>query len=162
MPDGDLAHLTGGEKHALRELVILVGHGRVGKYIRENIATSAVDLVIVDRNRERVESLRKLGFHAIAGDAATPETLEEAAISKAVAIVVAVPDTFEARRVVEAARRLRPEIKVLVRAHNDEEMDFFASQNIDLPVAGPREIGRRMVEYLNQIKKGEPERRATR
>lgn len=160
--EGDLAHLSGGEKYALRDLVMLVGHGRVGKYIRENIETSAVDLVIVDRNRERVESLRKMGYHAIAGDAATAETLEEAAIGKAVAIVVAVPDTFEARRIVAAARALKPEIKVLVRAHNDEEMDFFAAQNIDLPVAGPREIGRRMVEYLNQIKKGQPERRTTR
>ncbi|HTK84909.1 MAG TPA: cation:proton antiporter [Patescibacteria group bacterium] len=160
--DGDLSHLSGGEKHALRDLIILVGHGRVGKYIRENLETSAIDLVIVDRNRERVESLRKQGFHAIAGDAAAAETLEKSAVQKALAIVVAVPDAFEARRIVDAARGINPSLKVLVRAHNDEEMDYFAAQNVDLPVTGPREIGRRMVEYLKQINKGEPERRATR
>lgn len=146
--DDELAHLRNDEREQLRELVILVGHGRVGKHICANIQSAQIELVVVEANRERVEGLRESGFHAIAGDATHEQTLIEAAIDKAVAIIVAVPNPYEARRIVETARLLKPDIKVLVRAHNDEEMTYFAQQGVDLSVMGPREVGRRMVEYL--------------
>jgi len=148
--DDDLAHLRADEREGLRDLVILVGHGRVGKHISANIQSAQIELVVVDSNRERVEALREHGFHAIAGDATYDVTLRDAAIDKAVAIIVAVPNPYEARRIVEAARQLKPQIKVLVRAHNDEEMRYFEQQNVDLSVMGPREVGRRMVSYLGE------------
>lgn len=152
MGDDELSHLSEEEKNTLRDLVILVGYGRVGKHICSNIESSYIDLVVVDANRERVELLREKGSHAIAGDATHDETLREAAIHNAVAIIVAIPNPFEARRIVETARNLNPHIRVLVRAHNDEEMDYFAEQGVDLAVMGPREVGRRMVEYLGTVR----------
>lgn len=152
MGDDELSHLSDVEKETLRDLVILVGYGRVGKHICSNIESSYIDLVVVDANRERVELLREKGSHAIAGDATHEETLREAAIDKAVAIIVAIPNPFEARRIVETARTLNPAIRVLARAHNDEEMDYFAEQGVDLAVMGPREVGRRMVEYLSTVR----------
>lgn len=148
--DDDLAHIRAEERAALRELVILVGHGRVGRHISANVQSAQIELVVVEANRERVEALRERGFRAIAGDAARDQTLRDAVIEKAVAIIVAVPNPYEARRIVETARSLKPGIKVLVRAHNDEEMGYFADQQVDLAVMGPREVGRRMVEYIRQ------------
>lgn len=150
--EADLSQLTRNEKVVLRDLVIMVGHGRVGHHISQNIQEAHIDLVIIDTNRDRVDVLRENGFHAIAGDATHPATLQEAAISKAVAIVVAIPDPFAARQIVETARALNPKVRVLVRAHNDEEMDYFHEQTVDLALTGPREIGRRMVEYLNDMR----------
>lgn len=147
--EDDLAHLQGTEKQALKELVVLVGHGRVGKHISENIKSAKIDLVVLDANRQRVEALREQGFHALAGDGTHEDSLKEAAIEKAVAIIVAVPNPYEARLIVEAARLVNPSIKVLVRAHNEVEVDYFENQNVDLVVMGPREVGRRIVDYLN-------------
>jgi monovalent cation:H+ antiporter-2, CPA2 family len=95
-----------------------------------------------------VEALREQGLHAIAGDATHPETLMEAAIDKADAIIVAIPNPYEAKRIVEATRALKQDIKVLVRAHNDEEFEYFSGQKVDLAVIGVQEVARRMVEYL--------------
>lgn len=148
--DDDLAHLRQEERESLKDLVILVGHGRVGKHISENITSARIELVVIEANRERVEAMREHGLHAIAGDATQEETLVDAAIDKAVAIIVAVPNPYEARRIVEAARLIKPTIKVLVRAHNDEEMAYFAQQKVDLSVMGPREVGRRMVEFVSE------------
>jgi CPA2 family monovalent cation:H+ antiporter-2 len=148
----DLAHLRGDEKYILRDLVILVGHGRVGRQISKNIHDSHIDLVIIDNNRERVESLRQNGFHAIVGDASQEATLREAAIAKAVALVVAVPDPFETRRIVDIARKVKPGLKILVRAHNEEEREFFIEQNIDMAITGPRAVGQQMASYLNAMK----------
>ncbi len=151
MRDDDLLHLE--SKQQLKETVIMVGHGRVGAYITQNLRSTSIDLVIIDTNRERIEELREQGFYAIVGDATHANTLREAAIEKASTIIVGVPNPFEAKRIVEAARQIAPDIKVLVRAQNDAEMNYFNANNVDLAVMGPREVGRRMVEYLqNPIK----------
>ena len=147
--DDDLAHLTEAEQHTLRDMVILVGHGRVGQHISANLNAAHIDLVIIDASRERVESLRHRGFHAIAADATHEQALTDAAIDKAVAIIIAVPNPYEARRIVDAARKVKPTIKILVRAQNDEEMDYFSTQDVDLAVMGAREVARRVVEYLH-------------
>lgn len=107
-----------------------------------------MDYVIVDQNHEIVESIRQSGKHAIVGDATHRETLQEAAIDKASALVVAVPNPYEARRIVSIAREMKPDISILVRAHNEEELDYFKAQNIDLAVAGVQEVARRMMEHL--------------
>jgi|JI10StandDraft_1071094.scaffolds.fasta_scaffold11942_13 CPA2 family monovalent cation:H+ antiporter-2 len=153
MRDNNLTCLRAEEKRTLKDLVILVGYGRVGKHICANIEAAHIDLVIIDQNRERVEGLRETGHHAIVGDASHTEVLDEAAIDKAVAVVVAVADPFEARKIVETIREAEPGVKVLVRAHNDEELDFFARQGVDLVTTGPHEVGRRMVAYLHDMKK---------
>src|SRR5688572_28444351 len=86
--EDDLAHLRGDEKRVLKDLVVLVGHGRVGTHVSAHLHVANMDLVVIDYNREKVEKLRMQGYHAIVGDATHPEVLEEAAIRKAVALVV--------------------------------------------------------------------------
>ncbi len=154
MRDDDLAHLQQEEEKALKELVIVVGWGKVGKHVCENVESAHMDLVVIDGNRERVELLRERGFHAIAGDASYKETLIDAAIEKAVAIVVAVPDAFEGRRIVETARSLKPNIHVIARAENDEEYNYFTEQKVDFVTTGPREMGKSIIHYLETMRSG--------
>lgn len=88
--------------------------------------------MVIDSNRRRIDLLRERGFNAIAGDATNEQALNEAAIDKAVAIIVAVPNPFEARKIVEAARKIKPGIKVLVRAHNEEEENILLTRMLIL------------------------------
>lgn len=156
MRDDDLARLRRDEKNALGDTVILVGYGRVGHYLCYNLR-GLYDIVVVDSNRERVAALRRDGFHAIAGDGCNAESLKEAMIEKAVAIAIVVPDSFEARRIVEIARALKPSIRILLRVHNDSELEYFARQNVELVLSGPHEIGRRIEAYLQDLKNPQPE-----
>ncbi|MES2985198.1 MAG: YbaL family putative K(+) efflux transporter [Pseudomonadota bacterium] len=143
-----LCQLSGGEDTPLKNLVILVGYGRVGRHLRAKMEAAEMDFVVVDQNHELVKAIRQSGKHAIVGDATHRETLRDAAIERARAIVVAVPNAYEARRIVAIARELQPTIAVLARAHNDEELEYFKTQNIDLAVAGVQEVARRMMEHL--------------
>lgn len=152
MRDNDLAHLETDEKQELKDnLVILVGCGRVGRPLVQNIR-GLYDLVIIDDNREIIEDLRENGFHAIAGDGGQEEVLKEASIEKAVALVVTLPDAFEAHRIIQTARKLKPSIKILVRAHNEKEIDHFIEQNVDLVLSGQQEVRRRIETYLRDMK----------
>ncbi len=142
------------ERANLRDLVIVAGYGKIGRQVCENIQSAHIDFVIIDANRERVEFLREIGYHAITGDATHAETLREAAIEKASAIVVAVPDSFEGRRIVDAARSVKPNIRIIVRAHNDEEIHYFQEQKVDFVTTGPREMGRAIIHYLESMRSG--------
>jgi CPA2 family monovalent cation:H+ antiporter-2 len=146
-----LAHLKKEEQKTLRNLVILIGAGKVGRHFIKQLDDEHVDLVIIDQIRERVEELRAQGLHAIAGDATNTETLDEALIQKAFAVVIAVPDPFEARRVVEVVQTYKPGTKIIVRSHNDDETAFFESQNVDFTVTGHVEVARRMVQALDDM-----------
>ncbi len=142
------------EKQLHKDLVIVVGYGRIGREVCDNILDADIELVIIDANRERVEMLRELGYHAITGDATHRETLKHAAIDKAAAIVVAVADSFEGGRIVEKARKLKPNIRVLVRAHNDEEVHFFRKKDVDYVSTPSREMGRSIIQYIEGMRSG--------
>ncbi len=144
-----LSHLPNDKTQGLKELVILVGYGRVGKHICHNLHSANIELVIIDSNRQRIELLREAGFHAIVGDASNENVLKQAAIENAIAIIVAVPNPFEAREIVEVAKMIKPNIKILVRVHNEEEEEYFTRNGVDLVAMGSREVGRRMVNYLD-------------
>jgi CPA2 family monovalent cation:H+ antiporter-2 len=149
--DDDLAHLEKEEGKALRNFVILVGHGRVGSEVAKALNADHVDLVVIDHNRELIESLREKGYHALAADAGDELTLKDAFIEKALAVIITVPDPFEARRIVETTQRLNPAAKIIVRSHNHDETRFFETQNVDMAVTATDEIARRMVWGLEQF-----------
>jgi CPA2 family monovalent cation:H+ antiporter-2 len=147
--DDVLAHMEEQECDSLgRNIILIVGCGRVGSYALSMLKDKGLELVIVDINRETVTELRDRGFHAIAGDATDETILIEAQIEKAIAVLITLPDPFAVRRVTELTQKLKPQARILVRSHNDEETTFFESQNIDLAVSGTEEIARRMVTRL--------------
>jgi len=101
--------------------VLLVGYGRVGQRIGAALAAQGLRMVVAEQNRERVAQLRESGVHAVVGDATTPAVLIQAHVARAALLVIATPDTARARQMIEIARLLNPEIKILVRAHSEEE-----------------------------------------
>ncbi len=147
--EGDvLAHLEDEERLNLKNFIVIVGAGRVGSSIIKMMDFGAHDIVVIDENREKVEQLRKDGIHAIAGDATQKETLIEAQMDMAHAVLITVPDPFNARRIVELVRDIKPGVRIFVRSHNEEETTFL-QQQVELTVSGTEEIARRMVSRLS-------------
>ena len=101
--------------------VLLVGYGRVGQRIGMALAAQGLRMVMAEQNRDRVAQLREGGVHAVVGDATTPAVLIQAHVARAALLVIATPDAARARRMIEIARLLNPAIKILVRAHSEEE-----------------------------------------
>lgn len=139
------------EKPTYNKRAILVGYGRLGEQIIKNTKNPSLDLVVIDANREKVEGLNNKGIEAIAGDAAEEETLRRAKIEKAAAAVIVVPDPYETCRIVEAIKAIKPDITIMVSAANDEEAQYYEERDIDIVLLGRREIGRSMVDHLNDI-----------
>lgn len=108
---------------ALTGHVLLVGYGRVGQRIFKTLRGRGERVVVAERQRERVEDLRQAGVAAVVGDAAEPAVLIQAHVARAALLLITVPDTLAARRMVDTARALRPEIRVRLLAPDAAEAE---------------------------------------
>jgi CPA2 family monovalent cation:H+ antiporter-2 len=73
--------------------------------------------------------------------------LEAAGIRDARLLVLAIPDGFQARRVLETARRLNPRIRTAVRTHSESELRHLQEAGVELVVLGERELALAMADY---------------
>jgi CPA2 family monovalent cation:H+ antiporter-2 len=128
--------------------VVLVGYGRVGRRIADALADKGIAFVVAEQNREIVEKLRASGVHAVSGDASDPAVLIQAHVARAGTLVIATPDTFNVRNVVETARTLNPAIEVVVRTHSEEEARMLQRDGIGTVFIGEEELAQGMVRHL--------------
>ncbi|SDA24490.1 Kef-type potassium/proton antiporter, CPA2 family [Nitrosospira sp. Nsp18] len=128
--------------------VVLVGYGRVGRLISDTLVERGLSFVVAEQNRELVEGLRKRGIHAVAGDAAEPAVLIQAHIARAAMLVIAVPDTLRARRMIETARILNPPVEIIVRTHNEEEAALLRRESGGAVFLGEHELARSMARHI--------------
>jgi CPA2 family monovalent cation:H+ antiporter-2 len=128
--------------------VVLVGFGRVGRRIGEALTQRGVHYVVVEQNREMVEQLRKNDVPAVAGNAAEPAVLIQAHIARAAMLVIATPDTFHVRAMIEIARTLNPAIETVVRTHSDEEAVLLRRENVGRVFMGEHELAAGMSRHI--------------
>lgn len=136
----DQAHLTGH--------VVLVGYGRVGRRIGEALTKRGVPFVVAEQNRELVEELRKRGMLAVSGNSSDPAVLIQAHIARAHILVIATPDSFHVRRIIEIARMLNPNIETIVRTHSDEDAALLKKENAGKIFMGEHELALGMTSYV--------------
>ncbi|HEX2220598.1 MAG TPA: YbaL family putative K(+) efflux transporter [Gemmatimonadales bacterium] len=141
---------------ALRDHAVVVGHGRVGGVIAEALEQVRVPYVVVEQNREIFESLRDRGVPAVYGNASRRTVLELARPERARLIIVTAPDPFQARAVVDLARKMNPSIATVVRTHSEEEREYLEKAGADLAVMGERELARAMARYALQVAGAQP------
>src|ERR1700751_5964194 len=108
----------GPEEKNIAGQVVLIGYGRVGRRISEYLAKHGIPYVVVEQNRELVEELRKPRIAAISGNTEDPAVLVQANNTSARMLVIAPPDTFNARQTIKTARDLNPGIEIVVRTHD--------------------------------------------
>jgi len=148
-PEDPLAQLpTSVDSNRLAGQVVLVGYGRVGRRIGEALIEHGVPFVVAEQNRELVEQLRERGLWAVSGNASDPAVLIQAHIARARMLVIATPDTFDVRRMIEIARALNPAIETVVRTHSDEEAALLRSENAGTVFIGEHELALGMGRYV--------------
>jgi monovalent cation:H+ antiporter-2, CPA2 family len=128
--------------------VVLVGYGRVGRRVGKALAERGVSLVVAEQNRELVEALRGRGVAAVSGDASDPAVLVQAHIVRARMLVIAMPDSFRARKMIEIARTLNPKVEVVVRTHSEEEAALLQKEHAGRVFMGEHELALGMARHV--------------
>ncbi|OWV96662.1 YbaL family putative K(+) efflux transporter [Rhizobium sp. R693] len=135
----------------LRGHAILVGYGRVGSIVGQNLKSSGTPFLVIEDSDKRIGELRDQGIEAISGNAVSREVLDLANLAGARSLVVAIPNAFEACRIAEQGRAITPSILIVARAHSDAEVEALKEYGADTVIMGEREIAMGMVDRLAQV-----------
>ncbi len=143
-PQPDPATVPG----APADKVLLVGGGRIGGRIAEQLRNEQVPLVIVESDPGQTERLREQGFEVVLGNAVLPETLQDAGIQEACVLIIAIPNSFEAGEIIATQRALSPSRAILACAYLGEEIAWLERQGATQVINGAAEVANRLISLL--------------
>lgn len=148
--DDPLAELPATTQRAnLEGHVLLVGYGRVGSRIAQQLYERHIPVVVAEQNRELVDWLRQQGHAAVSGDAAEDAAvLIQAHVANAAMLVVAVPDSLQVRKMVEIAQKLNPNIQMVLRSHNAEEARLLTDEGWGTVFLEEQELAKGMTAHI--------------
>lgn len=113
-------HVPPPIEESIKDHVVIVGYGRVGRHIVSLLAQLEIPHLVVDADPERIEEMDRMGIPTLFGDAANSELLTHAGLTRARALVVAGPDEDASALVVTAARDLAPNLPIIARSTSEE------------------------------------------
>ncbi|SFD46049.1 Kef-type potassium/proton antiporter, CPA2 family (TC 2.A.37.1) [Sulfitobacter brevis] len=98
--------------------VIIAGVGRFGQIVNRIVQASGFRTVVLDVNPETIAVMRRFGFKAFLGDPTRPDILRKAGLKNARVLVVALDDPKSALQLIAYARKQRPDLHIVTRAHD--------------------------------------------
>ncbi|WP_299354225.1 monovalent cation:proton antiporter-2 (CPA2) family protein [uncultured Shimia sp.] len=98
--------------------VIIVGIGRFGQIVNRLVRSVGVKTVVLDHDMRAIELMRQFGVKGFFGDPTRPELLHAAGLAQASVLVITINDPKATLNLVRHARRERPDLHIVVRAHD--------------------------------------------
>lgn len=122
------------EGYPISDHVVILGYGRVGKYIGRALLMANVPFLVVDYNQSVLRSLQSSGIKTVYGDPGDKEVLDYAQVDLAKAIVVAIPDRHTQELVIANAVSLNRNIHIICRTHHEEDQRHLKSLGVHLVI----------------------------
>jgi monovalent cation:H+ antiporter-2, CPA2 family len=111
------------------------------------LTCAGAPFTVVENDARLAEGLGGRKLHALRGEAMAESVLEAAGVRYARVLVLAIPDGYQARRVLETARRLHPSIQTAVRIHSESEYTHLQDVGVGFVVLGERELALTIADY---------------
>src|SRR5690606_13268699 len=116
--------------------------------IAEGLKAANRSFLVIEDAEDRIAAARAAGIELVSGNAAAGRPLKLANIEGAATVIVAIPNAFEAGQAVVQCRRANPEVRIVARAHSDEEQAYLADLGANTVIMGEREIGMAMLDLV--------------
>lgn len=125
----------------LKDHYIICGYGRVGRQVAEELASEGdIKFVVIDKDKDSLKKADKRGFLYIHGDPTLEENLQEAGVKTARGLISVLDDDTDNLFLTIAARGDNPDIFIVARVNNEENISKFEKAGTDR-VALPYKIG---------------------
>ncbi|SCZ73925.1 monovalent cation:proton antiporter-2 (CPA2) family protein [Epibacterium ulvae] len=98
--------------------VIIAGIGRFGQIVNRLVRASGFKTIVLDHDMEAIQLMRRFGVKGFLGDPTRPELLKAAGIDTARVLVVALDDPKGSVTLTAYARRINPDLHIIVRARD--------------------------------------------
>jgi voltage-gated potassium channel len=131
----------------MKSHVIVCGWGRVGREVARFLANAGRDVVVIDRDPER---LSETPYASVAGDVTDDQTLKDAGIDRAATLVAALDTDADNLYVTVAGKSMRPDVQIIARARNESSGPKLLRAGADR-VVNPQQLGGdRMASFVTQ------------
>jgi monovalent cation:H+ antiporter-2, CPA2 family len=140
---------------------VVVGYGPVGQTVCRLLRQQGIAPTVIELNIETVHRLNQDGIRAIYGDATRPDILREAGVPTALGLVLTPPAPPATAELIGVARRMNPQIRVLVRCAFLSQVTAMRSAGADLIFSGEAEVAMAMTEYILKERGATPEQMDT-
>jgi len=122
----------------LKDHIILCGYGRYGKEIMDHFQQHEIPFVIIDHNPDKIKEIQQSEERIlyIEGDATQDDILEKAGISRARALISALPDDADNVFTVLTARQANKEINIISRvkeSRTSSKLKLAGADHIIMP-----------------------------
>lgn len=111
--------------------IIICGYGRVGKWVGKALGEFGIPFVVVEYDQNIVNELKDGGISVLYGDPTEPEVLEAVGIRQAKAVILAIPDRVAQETLIAYVQTVAPEVKIISRAHLDEDWNKLKNLRVD-------------------------------
>ncbi|CDG65717.1 MAG: monovalent cation:H+ antiporter-2, family [Methanobacterium sp.] len=118
-------------EEVLTDHLIIVGFGVNGKNMAKAASKAKIPYVIVEINPEIVRNEKAHGESIHFGDAAHETVLENINIKEAKIMVVAISDAVGTNKIIDIAKKLNPNIYIIVRTRYIRDMDSLYQMGAD-------------------------------
>jgi voltage-gated potassium channel len=119
---------------------IICGAGRIGGVVVRVLKENMVPIMIIERDRDIANFLKREGLSVILGDALDVKNLERAGVKNAKWVIAALGNDVDNLFIVLKAQELNPKIKIAARVSEEESIQSFHRAGVDLIVL-PEIIG---------------------
>lgn len=97
--------------------VVIVGFGVAGQLAARALADCGATFVVLELNVDNVRRGKELGLPVYYSDATSAEALGHAHLAEARLLILLMNDPQAAKRIVDTAKRVAPDVPVLMRTH---------------------------------------------
>lgn len=108
---------------AVDKHVVICGFGRSGQHLAKMLEQEDISFVALELDPDLVREAAAAGESVVYGDAARREALVAAGIARASALVITYADAPSALKVLHHVHELNPSLAVIVRTHDDHDLD---------------------------------------
>lgn len=119
------APLAVAEELPIGQHVVVCGYGRMGRNVVRLLQEHQYPVVVIDQSEAAMQQLREAGIPYIYGNAASRHVLETAGVNRAQGMAIAIADPMATRLCLRRSLELAPELDVVVRAHQDQEIELL-------------------------------------
>lgn len=135
----------------LKDHIVVLGHGRVGKYICHALSHAQIPYIVIDYNHKLVKNLRRAGVKVIYGDPADIDVLRFANVEDAKVVILAYADRHTQEAVVANILTVNPSVKLIARAHFEEDRKLLKGLGVNTVIQPEFEAAISMTHELLKI-----------
>lgn len=135
----------------MRKHVVIVGGGRVGRHVAEQLGEDQYTVTIIERDPRTCEQLASRLGEVVEGDGTDPDVFERADPAEADVIAALTNDTEVNLEICEMAQETVPDVRTILRIARDGEQAYGYRSFVDDVVYPAAAGATAAVDRINRV-----------